>query len=299
MAVRPKILYINSYTRSGSTLLGMLLGTQPTVTYLGEVRRFSEHLLGNKTCFCGSMLDKCEFWRPIVKGVIKEGTRFETKSMGGLWHNMVKYLSIMNIQLRLGKCLGIRSKVLDKELEVIDNISRLYELVSSVHGSITICDSSKSVTLAKRLWMKYRGEFKVIHLIRNGMGVSNSVMKRKGRSIDMVAKDWKRSNIFSLIVQYGIRREDIIRVRYEDICSNPKKEVRKICEFAGIDFFQDRLHLNRNAFHFIGGSSTLRRGRNTYIPINFDESWKNELAERDKRMFGRIAGSINRLYGYK
>ena len=47
------LLYIVSATRSGSTLLDLLLGNHGEATSVGELRRLQEHLSNGDRCTCG------------------------------------------------------------------------------------------------------------------------------------------------------------------------------------------------------------------------------------------------------
>lgn len=65
---KSKILFINSFQRSGSTLLGMLLDYNPAITYLGEVRNIHELLRMGKKDFNGDHLAECSFWKCVLDG---------------------------------------------------------------------------------------------------------------------------------------------------------------------------------------------------------------------------------------
>jgi hypothetical protein len=100
------------------------------------------------------------------------------------------------------------------------------------------------------------------------------------------------------MTQIGISKRNIIRVKYEDICVYPEKEIKRICEFAGVRLGQADVRLKREMFHFIGGSSTVGSHKDRDHEIALDEAWRAELSDGDKRLFDRITGSINRRYRY-
>ena len=73
----PGLLLIRGLGHSGSTLLDLVLGANPSVVGLGEASRvllsssadeFADYQLNdwrsvyNKPCTCGSMVDECELW---------------------------------------------------------------------------------------------------------------------------------------------------------------------------------------------------------------------------------------------
>jgi sulfotransferase family protein len=138
----------------------------------------------------------------------------------------------------------------------------------------------------------------LIHLVRDGRGVANSVMKRTGCSIKKAARSWRNNNIFTLMAQRKIPKGNLLRVRYEDLCRNTIKEMVRICAFAGVNFSDVDFLSNADTLHFIGGSPTAKKGRIEVIELKCDEKWKDELSVEDVRAFDKIAGKMNKLYGY-
>ena len=62
----PTILYVGSYGRSGSTLLGRVLAEAPGTVCLGETRYvWSRGLLDNAQCGCGVPFRSCPFWTAV------------------------------------------------------------------------------------------------------------------------------------------------------------------------------------------------------------------------------------------
>lgn len=293
------IVYINSFTRSGSTLLGMLLNSQQDLIYLGEVRNFHEALEDNRECYCGARLRKCSFWSPLIEKLDKNKSQLYTKTKNSAAHKFVKYLTLLNFPISILRMIGRLSAGIKKEIQVVDNILKIYNAASDITSKSIICDSSHRNTQVKLLWLMHRKNLKIIHLVRDGRGVSNSVMKRTNCSMKEAANSWKRNNIFSLLTHVGISKESILRVKYENICLHPFDEVEKICKFIGIPFSEKSLQLlfeNSMDHHNIGGSSTIRR--NKLSRLELDEKWRKDLDEGQKKEFEKIAGKLNRKYGY-
>ena len=285
--------------RSGSTLLGMLLNSQQDVIYLGEVRNFKEALDDNRSCYCGMNMKECSFWSSIIERIDENKLELYTKTKYGVAHKIVKYLSLFNCPVSAFRIAGKLSAGIEKEIQTVDNILKIYKAASNVSCKPIVCDSSHRNTQAKLLWLMLNKKLKVIHLVRDGRGVSNSIMKRTNCDIREAAVSWKRNNIFSLLTHIGISKKSIIRIRYEDLCLNPFDEIERICKFTGIPFSHESLQLlfeKGMDHHNIGGSSTIRK--NKLSSLTLDEKWKNDLTEDQKKQFEKIAGKINRKYGY-
>lgn len=294
-----KIVYINSFTRSGSTLLGMLLNSQNDLVYLGEVRNFHEALEENRECYCGSNLRECSFWSAVIEKIDKNTLQLYTKTKNSAAHKFVKYLTLFNFPVSILRMIGKLSAGIKREIQVIDNILDIYNAASNTTSNSIICDSSHRNTQAKLLWLMHRKNLKIVHLVRDGRGVSNSVMKRTNCSMQEAASSWKRNNIFSFLTHIGISKKSILRVKYESICLHPFDEIEKICKFIGIPFSKESLQLlfeNSMDHHNLGGSSTIRR--NKLSRLELDEKWRNDLDEDQKKEFENIAGKFNRKYGY-
>jgi hypothetical protein len=64
---RIKVLYVAGFGRSGSTLLGNVLGQVEGFVSVGEVRSIWEHgLIENKVCGSGTLFEDCSFWQPVL-----------------------------------------------------------------------------------------------------------------------------------------------------------------------------------------------------------------------------------------
>lgn len=175
-------------------------------------------------------------------------------------------------------------------------------------------------------------EPKFIHLVRDGRAVTASML-RKGRTASMgsAAREWvhdvKRHRRL-------LRRQgggEALTVVYERLQADPPGGLREICRFLGIGYEPDMLSYWRQAHHPLGGNrgTLLAMARRSGIvlpdqvpegpnvapgtpvwdrdwehyertdPAKFtDERWKHELTDRQLRVFGLIAGRLNRKLGY-
>src|SRR5215210_6485081 len=64
----PPTISIGGASRSGSTLLSMLLDCLPGVVAVGELRYlWSRGLRQNMLCGCGMPFRECDFWRAVLR----------------------------------------------------------------------------------------------------------------------------------------------------------------------------------------------------------------------------------------
>lgn len=297
MSNYPTSVYINGYMRSGSTLLGMLVGRQPAVAYLGEMRNFQEYLTEEKGCYCGAHIPDCPFWREVLERLEPDLRELPTKPGYTMGHRAVKYLSVWQTPTRLLHALSAFIPPLRHDFDAIEQIARLYAAAAAHSGKSFVCDSSHRNELAKLLALYYPGAVRLLHIVRDGRGVCNSLMRRRGWSMYYAAGRWKRFNQFTMMTHRGVPAEHILRVRYEDLCREPQKEIERVCAFLGIEFAPEQTVLTASDAHFIGGSPTLRQ--ESALALQLDEKWRKSLSRKDLQVFTEIAGSFNERYGYE
>ncbi len=236
-------------------------------------------------------------WSSVVKKLNTNLEKFETRDSCGPAYFLLKHTAISN----LPRAMDLLSSIwpsMKLQHQIYDNITRIYHEVGKLAGTMVVCDSSHRITQAMVLSHRHQVKMKIIHLVRDGRGVINSIRKRKNTSVARATIDWKKANEVTLKNHRRLPDNHLLRVRYENMCDNPAQEIEKICRFLGVgyrDVDLTRLH----EIHFIGGSSTIRNTDFQNFSINKDESWKKELSEHDKAAFNRIAGRLNDLYGYE
>lgn len=136
-------------------------------------------------------------------------------------------------------------------------------------------------------------------MIRDGRGFCNSVMHRLGLTMTEAATLWRNSELYMHVLYTGIASADIMRVKYEDLCRDTEGEMRRICVFTGLPMPESSFVFTKAGQHYIGGSPTVKNEGRPEIVLKLDEKWRETLSEADLREFNRIAGWLNRSYGYK
>src|SRR4051812_41441772 len=61
----PKVLFVTGSFRSGSTVLGNVLGELDGYVSVGEVLSLWRNGLGGGRCGCGELVEDCEFWTEV------------------------------------------------------------------------------------------------------------------------------------------------------------------------------------------------------------------------------------------
>lgn len=293
------ILFINSFQRSGSTLLGMVLDCHPAITYLGEVRNIHEYLRGSKSDFNGDLLTDCAFWQTIFDRLPNDPRHIFTKVESGAGRrnfpvSASNYLS----SVYFDKLLAVASPRFRTELHAYENIRKYYEAAADATHSKWLVDSSHRTSEARNHVEVLQKRMKVVFLTRDGRGVVNSVMKRTGINAEAAARQWKRFVLLAQRFHATLPHDQYLSVRYEDLCKDLPGELARITRFLGVEGFDPETDRNQTHHHFVGGSSTLRERSRKPFEIRVDEKWRDSMSESDLALFEKIAGSVNRSLGY-
>lgn len=320
-------LYIAGSGHSGSTLLDMLLGGHPQVASLGEpiflVFNSNEHKTMDR-CTCGLHVLDCPFWRRAEAGAR------HLLSLNEEEPHVLRRLVVADPKMTLlrddegrfvplptGQAYPFRSRThealmvagsarlrrwgarfvreVDLQRRVSINLNFLYDAVRVGLDVPVVVDSTKNPGYLKGVWLERTAPLHVVVLLRDGRAVCHSRMRREGVSMRSAARLWVTEHVKRLAVQATIPTANRTVVRYEQLCTDPERELRRLCALARIDWDPAMLDFRADR-HNLGGNPM--RFREDEREIRLDEVWRGALSPPDIREFDRIAGWLNRRLGY-
>lgn len=237
-----KIVYVVGASRSGSTLLDILLGRMNGAIPVGELFPIWERgVLDNQLCGCGEKLPLCSFWGKVFSkmGIIDltsyaNDRNKERKKVEGLLNFPKVFLSYL---------LGLKFKHV---LRYIGSSSLLLDSIAQISKKSLIIDSSKDPSRAVALAMDpdLRKRLYIIHLVRDCRAVAYSRSKKKRRKeitdrIEYLVRrgplwcsfSWIFFNIFSMLIKFVVPQDRFCLLRYEDLASNPDYTMEKLSRF--------------------------------------------------------------------
>jgi hypothetical protein len=304
------LAYILSANFSGSTLLAMLLGSQPEAATIGEMRAPSVGDPDTYLCSCGEPIKKCQFWVKVNARMARKGIPdFNiTDARISIHDSKNKYVRRLLDPLPRGPMLeAIRSVALSLSpawpphlREVHSRNSALVEVLREVTDTRIVIDSSKISLHLKYLLRSPELRIKVIRLLRDGRAVTTSTLghglKRASRqeSVAAAALSWFRNNEAADRVLAGLPASQWTTLQYEQLCQNPEETLRGICNFLEMDTRQIVLDFRAKQQHILGNEMRLKSGSE----IRLDERWRTALSPEDLAVFKEVAGEMNRKYGY-
>lgn len=300
----PSVVFLISAPYSGATLLSILMNQHPDISSDGEI--FPYERGSRVVCSCGRDQIDCEYYSTIAGGMLKEnGEEYDdsvfyyvprycknyylSRGLEGFWMNDIAD-KLRNLACALIPAFkALEGRFLNLHLELFSKSLALRE-------ATVYFDGSKSVRRAE-FFAERKLTSKIIHLIRDGRAFCNSFLKNKRLPMDCVhvaEEVWKKS----------IKKVDVLRrrhpgvrildVRYNDLCSAPKKELRRIWEFLGLNYDDAFLEYRKKDMHILGN----RMRFNYSGVIKEDNTWEKSLNQIDVLLLNKLMEDELRRFGF-
>ena len=261
--MKPSLIYIGGYGRSGSTLLDTLLSGLPNAWSGGELCWLFSEIVAGRRCSCGALLTECSFWTEVLERVRRSESWLGEVGAARLTEQMQRWDSLMGPKRRQYASLWR------------DTLSAIRD----VSGAAIIVDSSKSTR--KSTWrpdlLSSAGEaVGLLHLVRDPRQVMASVRKGSNRRLERGGKprllggeyramvSWVLTNaLFEWRSSSSGRR--VLLVRYEDLVADPLSELGRIADFFELEWGSLRTQVESDEpfdpGHAIAGNRMRRQGQ--------------------------------------
>ena len=301
-----KILYIAGSGRSGSTLLEKILGSIDGINAMGEVsfiwdRGFNKNLL----CGCGKRFLECDTWREIRLNAFDGEDKIDIDWLSEETQFIERY---RRLPLFLFSHYFSRFK---KSIELCCGFFlKIYLGASKTYKSKVLIDSSKRL---HGYVLENIPEIKlyVLHLVRDARATAYSWARKKEYQKDkekviyfprfnafFASILWCFDNLSAEIL--GIHSKRYMRVRYEDLVSDPKGIVNRILSFVeepqlSLPQFKGSIvHLTGQ--HSVAGNPV--RFKQGEIMIERSSEWEKGNSIKTKFAVALIAWPFLLRYGY-
>lgn len=297
-------LYVASPSYSGSTLLAMLLATHPEVATIGEMKGGQEDMAAYR-CSCGKLFVECPFWKELIATLDRRGFRYDLGDRRTMPAFRAHASALGDLVLR--RPFGSRAYEAARDAAVAAwpwlrrEVRRLLayneafiEEVLRLSGGRVFVDSSKDGVRIKYLARIPSLDVRVVQLVRDGRAVVNSARKNAKESAGLAAAEWRDQHLEIERVAERCCGGRLLRVRYEDVCREPALWAQRILEWGGVRGAVGAAEVDGSRLHVLGNRMRLK-GPQT---IRVDEGWRSELPREDRETFERVAGDLNRRYGY-
>ena len=308
-ASRPsaRVLFIGGSGKSGSTLLGALLGQQSTLFNAGEMNLFwAKWRDPGERCGCGERLTECAFWGAVVADV---------EDVGVAPTRMAELSAQLDHTRQLPRVLSrsLHRPTSDAWAELVAGTDHLYASAFRRSRAAFIVDGSKLPTHLMLLRDLPDVDVRVLHLIRDGRAVAFSWERKRRlaragepqgsgmRRHRFAAADlaiWHLQNLS--IDRLAGRFSHATRIRYEALATAPATAIRDALKRLEVQLADEGTvseGLGGASGHAVGGNDRVRfAGGGTTIAA--DEAWKTDVRGLRLRLWTLLAAPGLRHFGY-
>ena len=285
-----KVLYIAGMPRSGSTILGNILGQIDGFFNVGELRYiWGRGFIENWLCGCGARFRDCEVWKAILKEAFGGMDHIDADEMLRLCESGTRTRHIPLMWMPGGKSL-----LAARLSRYLANLEKLYRAIQSSTGCKVIVDPSKFPSYAHTLGMMPAIDLHIVHLIRDSRGTAYSARRRKflpdtgaymQQNVNIIRNAWVWTT-WNLIAEMsrGQFQERYVRLRYEDLIDKPKETIMRILgvvqekapQLPFVGTHTAKLQVQHTV---VGNPSRFQTG---LVQLQPDIEWKMKMKQVDK-----------------
>jgi hypothetical protein len=300
-----KVIYIMAYGRSGSTIVGNILGEIDGFVHVGELRYIWARTVEGRLCGCSAPVAECPFWGNVVPSVLESvpgGTDVE------------KVLSDQREGLRLRhlrKLLGGPASAPPEAVAYERVLAGMYRRIAEVTGARVIIDSSKRIADAALVGWQPSIKPYFVQLVRDPRAVAYSWQRTKHSPgegekeqlhrlpASVTARSWSKFAAGASTVRRRHRNHSTL-LRYEDFAARPRRVIEQLVEDVGqpgakLPFVDERtVDLGPN--HTVGGNPV--RFDSGHTAIRTDSEWMERQPSRDRLVVSALTIPLLLSYRY-
>jgi len=303
-----KLLYIGGFGRSGSTLLGRVLGQSAGSICVGETCYLATRgLIEGVQCGCGEPFRDCEFWGAVGDEAFGGWGNVDVARLAEVDKLTSRYRTLP-FQLGLRRRAELRAAV----DHYVAWLGRLYPAIARVSGAEVIVETSKDPWFAGLLTRLPADDLRIVHLVRDSRAVAYSWTRSKQRPSPIgeqnymprfrpadTAVKWMIANAaFHLLSLKATAHQ---RVSYEEFVAHPGQALERLDSLTGSSLCPPPGELEGNSIrlgdhHIFSGNPM--RSRTGWLEMRIDDEWEAALPQSQFAKVTAISWPLLRLYGY-
>lgn len=297
-----KFLLVVGNSRSGSTILGNVLGSIHGFCHCGELRWiWRRGLLESWLCGCGKPIRECPFWNSVLD-----------TALGRLDVDEIREIEDLRVRVdrQLNAYRGEIESPDTREYQCL--LKKLFHALAAVSGSEVIIDTSKAASHGWSLTKVAGIDLRLLHLVRDPRAVAYSWAKKrlledspkqqyfKCRDVEESCSIWNTTNHRAewLAERTGLPAE---RLRYEDFAASPRESLKQVLGLLSEQKrelgFLDSQRVRLRPCHTVSGNPS-RFDQVGLVEIRPDEEWKQKMSAEDMATATHATVTRLRAYGY-
>jgi hypothetical protein len=303
-----RVLFVAGTGRSGSTLVGNLLGSVPGAVSVGELRYLWERgLRESAPCGCGLPVPQCPFWRDVVARAYPV-QQPEPEAIVEVERQLLRVRGLP----RLLRAHGDPEQLGAAAIWYAAELASVYRAVSDAAGGAVVVDASKLVGYGYLLGHAEGLDLRVLHLVRDPRGVAHSWQRVRDRddrgdgdgamNRESVVKSpvlWDTWNVAAERL-WSADPSRYVRVRYEDAVADPVRELGPALAMVGLD--PAALPVDHDGTAHLVTSHTVAGNpvRMTSGPVRLcpDEEWVGTMPAARRAFVTAATAPLLPRYGY-
>ena len=289
----PMKIFVLGYGRSGTTMMGHILGNHPDV-YMFRELNFFEKLWDRKHARPLSFAEASDLAARLIAinrhgyGILKDHSDYREKGE------------------------KIIDDIAKKTLMPVEVYETFLRHTATENGKTIPCEQTPGYVFYLDEILKLFPEAKIINMIRDPRDVLVS-RKKKWRQHSLRMEPIPLHRTIRIWIHYHPISSSILwksavkaaqpyiddgliyQVKFEDLLANPEQEIQKVCEFIGISYQETMLEIP-----VVGSSFLKEQPVETGIDKKRTENWQNGgLNSAELYINQRIALNIMRKYDYE
>ncbi|MFI9553897.1 sulfotransferase [Nonomuraea endophytica] len=291
------VLHVTGAGRSGSTLLGRMLGQIPGFFDVGEAGYLWERgLAADGLCGCGRRVRRCPVWSAVLE-----------KAFGGVRPDVLADMSRLHSMTTRGRnvlAAAVPGRSVAAPERYHHSLARLYGAVAEVSGCRIVVDTTKPAPYAHILARTPGIELTVVHLVRDPRAVAWSWLRHKADSM-AVRPAWRSALLWRAGNRAAarLRGERYLLLRYEDLIGDPRRRLREIALLADPATPRPRIPavdaggIELRPTHTVAGN--VDRHTSGRTPLRADDQWTGAMPAASRRVVELLTFPAGRHYGYR
>ena len=265
-------VFIGGCSRSGTTVLGAMLGTHTDCLTVPE----SQFIIG--------LLRETE-----------EGESFDAARVAEM---LMRHFRFKTWEVDIPPLSPQERAEIDTYPRLIERFVRAYgRAVGRPEPRLWIEHSPINVQHGPLL-LELFPDARMLHVVRDGRAVAASVMKLEWGPNEMhtAAQRWMQRLAYGFAAELVLGAERVQRVRYEELIAEPEATLRRLCDFLDLDYQPEMIRGSglrvpefTAKWHSLVGAGPDRRRL---------DAWQQELDDRQIEIFESLAGDLLRYLGY-
>jgi hypothetical protein len=271
-----KALFIGGCDRSGTTMLGSLLGTHSKILCVPESQ------------FIYRVFLKIDF---KAYDIIDVYNRIRKEFSYGLWG--ISNHGERNIFEKIEK------KIIESYAELIQVIVEQYSYDKLGKLLDIFVDHTPSNLRYAFVYEKLFPESAFIHIVRDIRAVASSWKNLDWgpNNVFFISKEWAENIAIGLSAENYFTQKRIMRLYYEDLVQDPVSQLRAVCKFLNLNFEETMVsgigfdvHAFNTKTHILVGQPPDR---------SRSDCWKSKLGKREVEIIEYEVGELLCFHGYE